>query len=390
MRTIITCFFISVVIVLTGCAGSPQGSTIYKGAAKHVQPRLAVLPALNIYKFDQKLDDSLEAELNLKIDELFLKNKIAGITATILIPEKGLWQTNRGFISKRDNITVDDYSVFFWASVGKLISSTIVHQLILEGRLSFNDKLSKWFPDIQNADKITIEQLLTHTNGIYSFNVDPDVHASNGSYSSEELLEIAKSHNNLFKPGEYWSYTNTGYLLLSFIIEKIESKTFAQVVKEKISDPLNLNTLRAATENEPNLALAHDKDTVVHDGNYFAIQGAGAFVSNSKDMATFLSALLTGKIIPVKEVHNMMKDLYPMFGGNHQYYGKGIMLYDFKTVNQTDNIWIGHSGGTENYKAILLYDTHSKIIMAISINENISVQSVAYKLMELINKHNET
>ena len=385
MRIIITCFFVSLITIVTGCAGSANKSTVYKGGSKYIQPRLSVFPEPNSYKLDQPLADPLQTKLNQKIDSLFLKHHIAGITATILIPKKGFWETNRGFISKRDNITIDDDSVFFWASVGKLISSTIVHQLILEDRLSFNDKLSKWFPDIHNANKITIEQLLTHTNGIYSFNVDPDVHASNGSYSSEELLEIAKSHNNLFKPGEYWSYTNTGYLLLSFIIEKIESKTFAQVVKERISDPLNLNTLRATTKNEPNLALAHDKDTLVHDGNYSAIQGAGAFVSNSKDMATFLSALLTGKIIPIKNVHAMMKDLYPMFGKG-RYYGRGIMLYDFNQLNNTDNAWIGHSGGTENYKAILVYDVKTKVIIAISINENIPVESVAGRLIELISE----
>ena len=369
----------SVVTVMTGCAIAPQGSTIYKGAPKHVQPPLDVLPVPNSYNFDQKLDASMGIELNLKMDDLFLKHHIAGISATILVPRKGIWETNRGFISKPDKILVDSSTVFFWASVGKLITSTIVHQLILEGKLSFNDKLSKWFPDIQNSKKITIEQLLTHTNGIYPFNADPDVHSSNKSFSPEEFLEISKSHDNLFEPGEYWSYTNTGYLLLSLIIEKIEAKTFSQEIVDRISDPLNLETLRTPTKDEPNLALAHNKDTVIHK-DYSVILGAGGIVSNSKDMAVFLSALLTGKIIPIKEVHNMMKDVYPMFDKG-LYYSKGIMLYTF---NQTDNIWIGHSGGTENYRAILAYDVQTKAIIAISINENISVESVAYKLIELI------
>ncbi len=384
MKIIINCFVVSVLIIMTGCTTTPQESTIYKGAPKHVQPRAEVLPLPNIYDFNQKLDNSLEIKLNQEIDELFSKHNVAGISATILIPKKGTWETNRGFISKPDNIMVDNSTLFYWASVSKLINSTIIHQLILEGKLSFDDKLSNWFPDIQNSKKITIEQLLTHTNGIYSFNVDPDVHASNQSFSSAELLEISKSHNNLFEPGKYWSYTNTGYLLLSFIIEKIESKAFGQVVKDRISEPFNLKTLKAATKDEPNLALAHNKDSVIHK-NYSVLLGAGGMISNSKDMATFFSALLTGKIIPIKEVHSMMKDLYPMFDKGH-YYGKGIMLYDFNEINKTNNVWIGHSGGTENYKAILLYNTQSEIIMAISINENIPVQAVAYKLMEVINK----
>lgn len=384
MKILMYCFVASVIILITGCATSSQDSTVYRGAPKHVQPRMEVLPLHTSYNMNQKLDASLEANLNQKIDELFAKHKIAGITATILVLEKGMWETTRGYVSKPDDRVVDGDTVFFWASVGKLINSTIVHQLILEGKLSFDDKLSKWFPDIENANKITIEQLLTHTNGIYSFNYDPAVHASKESFSSEELLEIAKSHDNLFEPGEQWFYTNTGYLLLSFIIEKIESKAFAQVVKERISKPLKLNTLRAAIKDDPNLALAHNKGAVIHE-DYSTLLDAGGFVSNSKDMATFLSALLTGKIIPIKEVYAMMKDLYPMFDKGH-YYGRGIMLYDFNDIDNTNDVWIGHSGGTENYKAILLYDTKSKVIMAISINDNTPVSAVAYQLMKVINK----
>ena len=355
----------------------------YKGGAKHKPLKIESLPKNAEYIFDKKLNDTLETKLNEKIDDLFSKHNVAGITATILIPKKGIWETNRGYISKPDNKVIDSSSVFFWASVSKLITSTIIHQLVLEGRLSFNDKLSNWFPDFEYSKKITINQLLNHTNGIYSFNYDPASRA-NKSFTTEEFLEISKSHNNMFKPGEYWSYTNTGYLLMSLIIEKIESKTFSQVILDRISKPLHLKTLKAATKNEPNLALAHYKDSVIHK-DYSILLGAGGLLSNSKDMAVFLSTLLTGKIIPLKDVHNMMKDLYPMFD-NGQYYGKGIMLYDFNKINKTNTVWIGHSGGTENYKAILLYDTKSKMIMAISINENIPAQAVAYKLMELMNE----
>jgi D-alanyl-D-alanine carboxypeptidase len=355
----------------------------YKGTPKHQQPNIEVLPKSTEYILDQGLENSLTIKLNQKIDELIEKHNVAGITATILIPKKGIWETNRGFISKPNNITVDSSSVFFWASVTKLITSTIIHQLVIDDSLSFDDKLSKWYPNIQNAKKITIEQLLNHTSGIYSFQADSTLHYSNKHYSSNELLEVSKTHKNLFKPNEYWSYTNTGYLLLALIIEKIESKTFEQVVKERITVPLNLKTLKVAPEDIPaNLALAHNKDTVITKDSSGPL-GAGNIISNSKDMAVFLSSLLAGKIIPIAMVHAMMKDLYPMFDKG-QYYGNGIMLYDFKELNNTDNLWIGHSGGTENYKTIVLFDVKSKVIMAISINQNIPAEAVANKLMEII------
>lgn len=384
MKIMMTCLFVIVVTMMTGCATNSQENSVYKGAPKHAQPSLAVLPAPNSYTLHQKLDAPTQKKLNQKIDELFAKHHIAGISATVLVPDKGIWETQRGFVSKPDDIVVDNDTVFFWASVTKLVTSTIVHQLILENKLSFNDKLSNWFPDVQYSEEISIEQLLTHTNGIYSFNVDPAVHNSHKSYTASELIEVAKSHQNLFKPGEYWSYTNTGYLLLSRIIEEIESKTLTQVVQERIAKPLNLTSLRIASKNEPHLALAHKNGVVIRE-DYSILSGVGGMVSNSKDMATFLSALLTGKVIPVKDIHAMMKNLYPMFDKG-QYYGRGIMLYDFNEINQTNKVWIGHSGGTENYKAILLYDIQSKIIMAISINENIPAEAVAYKLMGVMNE----
>jgi D-alanyl-D-alanine carboxypeptidase len=355
----------------------------YKGATKHQQPNIEVLPNSTEYILDQSLESDLTIKLDQKIDELFEKHNVAGITATVLIPEKGIWETNRGFISKPDNRIIDSSSVFYWASVGKLITNTLIQQLVIENKLSLNDKLSKWYPDIQNAKKITIEQLLNHTNGIYSFQADSTFHYSNKHYSPNELLEVSKNHKNLFKVGEYWSYTNTGYLLLALITEKIESKTFEQIVNERITVPLNLKTLKVAPEDIPaNLALAHNKDTVIPKDSSGPL-GAGNIISNSKDMAVFLSSLLAGKIIPIEMVHTMMKDLYPMFDKG-QYYGNGIMLYDFKELNNTDNLWIGHSGGTENYKTLALYDVKSKVIMAISINQNFPAEAVANKLMEII------
>jgi len=356
----------------------------YKGKQKTQQPEITILPENTNYIFNKSVNDTLKIKLDKKTNELFEKHDIAGITSTILIPNQGIWQINKGFISKQEDIRVDSTSVFYWASVSKLITSTLIHQLVLEGSLSFDDKLSKWFPDFKNSKKITIDQLLTHTNGIPNFHKDPNTKDDNKISTPLELLERSKSRKNLFKPGEHWSYTNTGYLLLALIIEKIESKTFNQVLKERISDPLKLKTLEAAEDIPPNLALAHKGNTVINE-NYYVPLGAGNIISNSKDMALYFSKLLTGELIPLKMVHNMMTNLYPMFNEG-QYYGRGIMLYDFNKINQSNEKWLGHSGGIDDYKAIITYDIKTQIIITISINENVPAESVAYTLFQLINE----
>ncbi|WP_111309799.1 serine hydrolase domain-containing protein [Confluentibacter sediminis] len=380
-----TCVFFLVFSAI-GCCQELENLLEYKGGKVHVQPSIEIFPDEAIYKSTSLSNKELENNLSENIQNIISKQDIVGISITMLIPEQGLWQFDSGYVSKEKNTLVDSSSVFYWASVSKLVTSTVIHQLILEDKLQPTDKLSKWFPQFKDSKKITIKHLLNHTSGIFSFNSDSTFHYQNKFHTPKELLEVALKKRNLFKPGEYWSYTNTGYLLLALIAEHIEGKSFSQIVHERIALPQNLAAMDVLKQDEKpeNLALAHIKDSVVN--THFAMPlGAGNMVSNSKDMAVFLASLLTGKYLPIKMVHNMLLELYPMFNKG-QYYGSGIMLYDFKEINNTQNQWIGHSGGTENYKAILVYDIKTKTVCAITVNQNISVEAIAFSMIDKLNE----
>lgn len=84
------------------------------------------------------------------------------------------------------------------------------------------------FQIIQMRGSSSIDHLLTHTSGIYSFQSDPVLRASPGYKPPEELISTARNHGNGFCPGEYWSYSNTGYVMLGRIIEQIEGRPFRQ------------------------------------------------------------------------------------------------------------------------------------------------------------------
>ena len=101
-------------------------------------------------------------------------------------------------------------------------------QYVEEGRLSLNDRVIRWFQEYPNATAITIDHLLSHTSGIYSFQNDPGMQERLGYHSPEELIEIARAHGNGFCPGEYWSYSNTGYVMLGRIIEQLEGKALSR------------------------------------------------------------------------------------------------------------------------------------------------------------------
>jgi D-alanyl-D-alanine carboxypeptidase len=124
--------------------------------------------------------------------------------------------------------------------VGKAFTAAVVMQLIEEGKLSYSDPLARWFPDFPNAGAITVDHLLTHTSGAFSFNTDLKFRKKKGYTPPDELIRIAARHGNALCPGERWSYTNTGYVLLARIVEKIEGLPFHQVVTRRVIDRLGL------------------------------------------------------------------------------------------------------------------------------------------------------
>lgn len=377
-------FLVLFVVIFTGCGKNDAYSqNSYKGGRKHDPLNILSFPAAEgIYDVNSRISGALRDSLQQTMKKLFDFTGMSGVSAAMLVPGKGIWQIDTGFISKPDGKKVDSGSVFYWASVGKLLTATVIDQLISEQKLRGDSRLSEWFPQFQNASKITIDELLMHTSGIYSFNNDPNTFSVTRYYSPSELIELALGKKNLFSPGTYWSYSNTGYLLLALIAEKIERTSFAKIIEQRISKPLHLASLRVLEPGEQpaNLALAHENGQIAPEA--FSVPlGAGNLISNAKDIVVVLYALLTGKLGPVTQVYNRFNDLYPMFDKG-SYYGKGIMVTDFSELTGTKDIWIGHSGGTQTYRALVIYDVATKTFAAISTNQHISVEAVTRKLLE--------
>ena len=254
---------------------------------------------------------------------------------------------------------------------------------IIEENIDLADTLSKWIPDFPNASVITIDHLLLHTSGTFSFNADLRFREENGYKTPDELLEIAKSHGNAFCPGEYWSYSNTNYVLLALILEQIEQKPFHLILTERIINPLDLkNTIALKPKQQlKGLVKGHTEDGP--DEKFYESMplGAGIIVSSAKDMVIFWHSYLTGKIIKSLSVETAFAHLYPMFG-NGTFYGRGVMLYDVYNEGGEQVVWwLGHSGGTQGLKAVIAYDMMRKIYVAVALNNTASAEASANKLL---------
>lgn len=142
------------------------------------------------------------------------------------------------------NAPVNNDSVFRIGSITKQFTAVALLKLEEEGKLSLNDKLSKYYPNYPRAADITLVQMLHHTSGLHSYTDDAsflDGEAALSKTTDQWVEQFAKmSKTQDFEPGTSWNYSNTAYFMLGGVIEKVEGKPLATVLRDRLFTPLGL------------------------------------------------------------------------------------------------------------------------------------------------------
>lgn len=257
-------------------------------------------------------------------------------------------------------------SRFRIGSITKMFTAVMILQLAEEGRLALDDKLDKFFPQIANAGKITIAQILTHRSGIHDAIIDKDLHPSKTEpIGKEQLLAIIAKGSPDFEPGTKHSYSNSGYILLGLIIERLTGKSYGEALGERITSRIGLIDTYLATGNidvTKNEALTYrniggewKQDSETHPSILFS---AGAIISTPSDLTRFIRALFALKLVSRESLTAMetMKD------------GDGTGMEPFIFAGRT---FYGHTGGADNYGAWLIYLPEEKLAVAYTTNAKV-------------------
>ena len=181
-----------------------------------------------------------------KMDELLTAySNQYQFNGSVLVAQKGrvVLQKGYGWKNVQDKQKNDDQTIFQVGSVTKQFTAAIILQLQQQGKLSVHDKLSKYYPDFPNSGMITLEHLLTHTSGIYNYTNDLAFMKTEAVKPATQtaMLALFRSKPLDFTPGTKFSYSNSGYLLLGYIIEKVTGKSYYQAVRERILQPLHMD-----------------------------------------------------------------------------------------------------------------------------------------------------
>src|SRR5881227_3895441 len=359
--------------------------------------------------------DSTASSSALKpIDQAALQSLVDTTIKELLIPGAVvLLRTPQGDFTAASGTTqlntknpprADTY--FRIASNTKTMTAAVIMQLAQESKLGLNDSVSRYVPGVPNGDNITIAQLLEMRSGLYDYTNDPIISATIDTdptkvWAPAELLAIAFAHPPNFPPGAKYEYVNTNYALLGLVAEKIDGKPLAQAMQDRLFGPLGLqHTLLPAstvsTIHEPfshgylygssSVALVGEppyspevqaaaragtllpKDyTEVNHSNAAA---AGGVISNADDIASWIKALVGGRVLDPAYQRRWLDSLKPEDPNKPegQKYGYGITQ-----ISWGSNSIYFHGGETVGYNSKISYDPANDTTLIVWTNLTVSL-----------------
>jgi len=300
-----------------------------------------------------------------KLDNLFDRiqaNDLAMGSISIFSNGKEAYSRSIGYLDVANQTLANSSTAYRIGSITKTFTAVVMMQLMEEGKLKAGTRLEEYFPQVPNSDKITVEHLLRHKSGLFNITEDEEFRTwMLLPQSREAMLKRIVKHGTLFMPAEKTAYSNTNYLLLSYIAEEIEGKFYAEIVKQRIINKLHLkNTFyggKIAPENNQARSYVHSDAgwELTPETDMSVPMGAGALVSTPEDLNRFYWNLFEGNLVSQASLAKMktVRD------------GTGIGLMK---LPMDDYEVYGHGGGIDGFSSIAVHFPEEKITAAFIYN----------------------
>lgn len=308
-----------------------------------------------------------------KIDELMKVYHDSGyFNGSVLVAENGkvIYKKGFGFANMEWNVPNTPDTKFRIASIVKQFTATLILQLVEQGKIKLDGKITDYLPDYRKdtGNRVTIHHLLTHTSGIPDFPNQPGF-IENVSRNPQKVADFVKKYASgdlEFEPGTKYNYSNSGYFILGAIIERVTGKTYEQVLKEKIFDPLGMKSTgydRHATVLSKR-ASGYEKTLAGYvNAPYLDMSipySVGGLYSTVEDLYLWDKALYSDKILSAKSKELMFKPNLENYG-----YGFNIEKVMLGETKQTVPV-IYHTGSINGFGTVifrLVKDQHLIVLL---------------------------
>jgi CubicO group peptidase (beta-lactamase class C family) len=289
--------------------------------------------------------------------------------AAVLVAQNGdiIYQNGFGYADVENKIPITTDAIFKIGSISKQFTAAAILKLQEEGKISTEDKLSKYIPDFPRGDEVTIYQLLTHTSGIHNYEYSPNFLLLE-PISPEALIKKIKTFPYDFNPGERYQYNNSGYFILGYLVTKISGRSLGEYLNEIFFKPLEMNNtgiyesgIKLKNEaSEYSLENGTVKKAVYQDMSWAL--GVGNIYSTVKDLYRWNEAIFNGKVLSEKSMNTAFTQT--VLNNNKKVdYGYGWMLSPSRGM-----LFIGHSGMSSGFTSYLERQPENNLTVCILCN----------------------
>ena len=266
--------------------------------------------------------------------------------------------------------------LFRIGTITNTFTTTVFLQLVQDGVLNLEDRLSNFFPDIPNSENITLRQIANMTSGLFDFTDSDSIHKIWAEHplrilSHQQLIDFAMAYPPYFQPGAGCHYSNTNCVLLGMIIEKVTGEALSETYRKRILEPLSLsNTTFPSNQFMPFYA------SYTHGYEYFDslhtlvdvterydpswAWGSGNQISGMSNLLVWLPALVNGTLLNSGTQQERMKMTdWENFHGIPMQYGLGIM---------GTSGYFGHTGDAKGYHNVCMYSPSTGTTIIVVVN----------------------
>jgi CubicO group peptidase (beta-lactamase class C family) len=312
--------------------------------------------------------DSVATRVDEYIRTEMQTQQIPGLALAVIKDGQIVIAKGYGLANVEHQAPVKPETIFQSGSTGKQFTATAVMMLVEEGKLSLDDKITKYFPDGPDAWRnISVRHLLTHTSGMTDYPQDFDLKRD---YTEDELYQRIKAVPLAFQPGEKWSYSNLAYVMLGILIHKVSGKFYGDFLQERIFKPLEMTTARIISEADivPNRAAGYRVvNGQLKNQNWVSptlnTTADGALYLTIHDMAKWDAALYTEKLLKRSSLEQMWTPVKLNDGKTHPY-GFGWAIGEVR-----GHRIIEHGGAWQGFKAQISRYVDDKMTVILFANQ---------------------
>ncbi len=312
---------------------------------KHIAPLILVLAvAWSVTARADQVDEHLKEQMQ--------RRRIPGLALAVVRDGRVIKTKGYGLANLELQTPVTPETVFEIGSITKQFTAALVLMLAEEGKLGLDDKLGKHLPGWPAGwEAITVRHLLTHTSGLTNYTGLKGFEASR-KLTAGQFLQALSPYPLNFQPGDSWSYCNSAYNLLGYLLEKITGKSYWELLRERIFQPLGMTASQSRDLKTilPRRAAGYEIENgrlVNRDSDLTDVFAAGAITSTVLDLVKWNAALDSDRLLSRSSREQMWTAVRLNSGTNYPY-GLGWGLETWRGQKN-----LGHSGSTSGFSATL-------------------------------------